>query len=106
MERLGFRDNTELTSEDVVQLANILGADVVITGTVLEYGELRSGSSSGGVVSLAVRMLEAETGRVVWSASSSAGGVSAGARVFGGGGKPMDRKIRKVVNKLLNRLFN
>lgn len=105
MERMALGANSKLTAEDVVQFANIVGADVVITGTVLEYGELRSGGSSGGVVSLGVRMLEAETGRVVWSASSSAGGVSAGARVFGGGGKPMDRKIRKAVNQLLNRLF-
>ena len=105
MDRMALGVNSELTAEDFVQFANIVGADVVITGTVLEYGELRSGGSSGGVVSLGVRMLEAETGRVVWSASSSAGGVSAGARVFGGGGKPMDRKIRKAVNQLLNRLF-
>jgi hypothetical protein len=105
MDRMALGVNSKLTAEDFVQFANIVGADVVITGTVLEYGELRSGGSSGGVVSLGVRMLEAETGRVVWSASSSAGGVSAGARVFGGGGKPMDRKIRKAVSKLLDRLF-
>jgi hypothetical protein len=105
MDRMALGVKHDLTAEEIVQFANIVEADVVIVGTVIEYGELRSGGSSGGVVSLGVRMLEAESGRVVWSASSSAGGVSAGARVFGGGGKPMDRKIRKAVNKLLDRLF-
>jgi len=88
-----------------VQLANILGADVVISGTVLEYGEVRSGSNSSGVVTVSAEMLEGQTGRVVWSASASAGGVSAAARVFGGGGQPMDNVTRKAIDKLLDRMF-
>ena len=105
IERLSLGAATEPSSEQVVQLANILGADVVIVGTVLEYGEVRSGSNSSGVVSVGAKMLEGQTGRVVWSAGSSAGGVSAAARVFGGGGKPMDNVTRKAVDKLLDRLF-
>ena len=57
------------------------------------------------MVSLSVQMLEAESGRVVWSASASAGGVSASDRVFGGGGRPMDDVTRSAVDKLLDRLF-
>lgn len=105
VDRLSLSAPSEPTSEQVVQLASILGADVVIVGSVLEYGEVRSGSNSSGVVSVGVKMLEGQTGRVVWSASSSAGGVSAAARVFGGGGRPMDNVTRKAVDKLLDRLF-
>jgi len=105
IERLSLGSATAPTSEQVVQLANILGADVVIVGTVLEYGEVRSGSNASGVVSVGTEMLEGQTGRVVWSASASAGGVSAADRVFGGGGRPMDNVTRKAVNKLLDRLF-
>jgi len=103
--RASLRAPTQPSAEEVVQLARILDADVVILGTVREYGELRSGASAAGVVSLSVKMLEAESGRVVWSASSSAGGVSASDRVFGGGGRPMDDVTRSAVDKLLDRLF-
>jgi hypothetical protein len=103
--RASLRLPSQPSAEEVVQLAGIVDADVVILGTVREYGELRSGSSAAGVVSLSVRMLEAETGRVVWSASASAGGVSTSDRVFGGGGRPMDDVTRSAVDKLLDRLF-
>ena len=105
LDRLSLSEPSEPTSEQVVQLASVLGADVVIVGTVLEYGEVRSGSNSSGVVSVGVKMLEGQTGRVVWSTSSSAGGVSVAARVFGGGGQPMDDVTRKAVEQLLDRLF-
>ncbi len=103
--RLSLHAPAEPNAEEVVQLAAILDADVVVVGVVREYGETRSGGSVAGVVSLGVKMLEAKTGRVVWSASSSAGGVSASDRVFGGGGRPMDEVTRAAVSKLLDRLF-
>jgi hypothetical protein len=104
--RLSLSAPSQLSSEEAVQFAAIVGADVVITGTVSEYGQLRSGGSSANVASVSVKMLEAQTGRVVWSAASSAGGVSASDRVFGGGGRPMDDVTRAAVEKLLNRLFH
>lgn len=103
--RASLDDPRKPSAEQIVQLGSILGADVVITGTVREYGELRSGGSAAGVVSLSVQMHEAQTGRMVWSASSSEGGVSAGDRVFGGGGRPMDDITRQAVADLLNKLF-
>jgi hypothetical protein len=103
--RAALRTPAQPSSEEVVQLASILSADVIVLGTVREYGELRSGASAAGAVSLSVKMLEAQTGRVVWSASASAGGVSASDRVFGGGGRPMDDVTRNVVDQLLDRLF-
>jgi len=93
------------TSEEVVKLAQNLEADVIITGTVLEYGQVRSGSASSNVCSLSIKMLEGQTGRVVWSASSTRGGVSAGDRLVGSGGKPMNVVITKAAEDLVDRLF-
>lgn len=103
--RLSLKSPQTPTAEEVVQLAGIVGADVVITGTVLEYGELRTSGSAANVVSISARMLEGQTGRVVWSASASRGGVSAADRFFGGGGRPMDEITRDAVARLLDRLF-
>ena len=103
--RLSIRSPEAPTPEELTQLADIVKADVIVTGTVTEYGELRSGSSAGGVVSASVKMIEAQSGKVVWSASASEGGVSLADRMFGGGGRPMDEVTRRTVTELLDRLF-
>lgn len=105
IQRAGVTDPTAPTAEEVAGVARILGADVVITGTLREYGTVRSGSTSANVVSLSVQMLETQTGKIVWSASSTRGGVKASQRVFGGGGRPMDVVTSQAVNDLLNKLF-
>jgi hypothetical protein len=94
------------TPEEVVSLAENIGADVVITGTVLEFGEVRSAAASGNVCSVSVAMLEGQTGKVIWSASATRGGVGAGERLMGGGGKPMSIVVTKAVEDLLDRLFS
>src|SRR5512147_2585322 len=51
--------------EEVVNLGKIVGADAVITGVVREYGEVRSGSASSSVVSVSLRMMETQSGKIV-----------------------------------------
>lgn len=93
------------TAEEAIKLAENLEADVVVTGAVLEYGQVRSGSASSNVCSMSVKMLEGQTGRVVWSASTTRGGVSAGDRLVGSGGQPMNRIVTKAAEDLVERLF-
>jgi len=99
-------DNARIpTTEEVVKLAQNLEADVIITGTVLEYGQVRSGSAASNVCSMSIKMLEGQTGRVVWSASSTRGGVSTGDRLVGSGGKPMNIVVTKAAEDLVDQLF-
>jgi TolB-like protein len=98
-------DPVRPTAEEVIKLAANLGADVVITGTVLEFGQVRSGSATSNVCSLSVKMLEGQTGRVVWSASTTRGGISAGDRLVGSGGQPMNVVVSKAADDLVGRLF-
>jgi len=103
--RASIPDPSKPTPEQVVQLADLVGADAVITGTVREYGEVRSGTSTANVISISMQMLETETGRVVWSASSTKGGIDASDRLFGGGGKPMNVVTQDAMKDLLDKLF-
>lgn len=103
--RVGLQDARAPTSEEIVRLAKNLEADVVITGSVLEYGEVRSASATANVISLSVQMMEGQTGKVVWSASATEGGIGAGKRLFGGGGEPMNIVTTKAVKALIDRLF-
>jgi hypothetical protein len=105
MVRAGIEKATAPSAEDVVKLGGIVKADAVITGVVREYGEVRSSTTSANVVSLSVQMIETQTGKVVWTASSTQGGITAGDRLFGGGGRPMDEVTRAAVIDVLNKLF-
>ena len=79
--------------------------DTVITGVVKEYGEVRSGSVSSNLVSLSLQMFEVKTAKIVWSASSTKGGISTTDRMFGGGGKPMNIVTEEAVIDLINKLY-
>lgn len=94
-----------LSPEDVVKLAGFLKAQAVVTGSVREYGEVRSGSSTANVISIGVQMLEAQTGRVVWSATSTKGGIGVTDRLLGGGGRPMNDVTRAAVDDVIRKFF-
>jgi hypothetical protein len=94
-----------LSSEDVVKLGGLIKAQAVITGAVKEYGEVRSGTAVANVIAVSAQMVETQTGRVVWSASSTKGGITVADRLFGGGGQPIEKITEKAVNDLINKLF-
>ncbi len=91
--------------EEVIKLAGIIKAQAVITGAVREYGEVRSGTSSANVISVSLEMIEAQTGKVVWSAATTKGGITIWDRLFGGGGQPMNKITEEAVDDLVNKLF-
>ncbi len=93
------------TPEQVVKLGAFLKADAVITGVVREYGEVRSGSTSANIISMSIQVIEAGTGKIVWSASSTKGGVTFWDRLIGGGGQPANRVTEQAVDALFEKLL-
>jgi len=104
--RLRIESPEEPTPDEVIAMATNVGADAIITGTVLEYGTVRSGTSTANIISVSVEMMEAQTGKIVWSAASTKGGVSASDRLFGGGGQPMNGVTEAAIKELMNSLFS
>jgi polysaccharide biosynthesis protein PelC len=102
---LGVQVPSSPSIDEVVKLGKALKVDALVTGTVREYGEVRSGTAAGNVVSLSIQIVETATGKVVWAASSTQGGVSAADRLLGSGGTPMNQVTEAAVNDLLNKLF-
>jgi hypothetical protein len=94
-----------LSGEEAIKLGGIIKVQAVITGVVREYGEVRSGATSANIISLSLQMIETQTAKIVWTASSTKGGISLWDRLFGGGGQPMNRISEKAVNDLINKLF-
>jgi len=105
LSRAQLADRSAPSEEEIKRLGGILGVDAVMTGVVKEYGEVRSGSVTSNLVSMSLRMFEVKTGKVVWSASSTKGGVSTTDRLFGGGGKPMNNVTEEAVIDLINKLY-
>ena len=103
--RAGIENPTAPSADDIAKLAPILSADAVITGVLTEYGEVRSGTTTANVVSLNIQMIESQTRRVVWTASTTKGGISVWDRLFGGGGRPMNDVTEAAISDLLNKLF-
>jgi hypothetical protein len=103
--RAGISDPTAPSSDEVKNLGAIVKADAVITGAVKEYGDLRSGGAMSTAIAMSLQMLETQTGRVVWTASSMKGGITFGDRLFGGGGEPMNVVTEKAVDDIIDKLF-
>jgi len=105
MSKLGRFSAEGPSSEQIKQLSTILDVEGVITGVVREYGTVRSGSTSANIVSISLQLIDVSSGIVVWSASSTKGGVGILDRLIGGGGDPMDTVTVKAINDLLDKLF-
>ena len=103
--KLELQNPTTPTPEDVVKLGGLIKADAIITGVVREYGEVRSGTTSANIISMSMQMLEAGTGRVIWSGSSTKGGVSFWDRLVGGGGQPINRVTEEAIDALFDKLL-
>jgi polysaccharide biosynthesis protein PelC len=106
LSRVGVASSVSPAADEVVKLCGMLKADAVITGVLKEYGEVRTASATANVVALSLQMQEAGTGKVVWSGSSTKGGVGWSARLLGAtGGDPVNDVTEQAVDDLLKQLF-
>jgi hypothetical protein len=102
----GLVNSSGPTSEEVIRLGKLLKIDAIVTGVVKEYGEVRSGTASANVAALSAQMQEVGTGKVVWSATTTKGGIGTSERLFGGGGQPLEKVTQEAVDDLLDKLFH
>lgn len=61
------RSTAVMTREQSVQLAEVLQVRWLLTGTLIEYGSVRTPDGDVPAVGLALRLLDGRTGRVVWA---------------------------------------
>ena len=91
--------------EEVIKLGGIIKVQAVFSGVVREYGEVRAGTTSANMISISLQMFETQTGRVVWTASATKGGITIWDRLFGGSGEAMNVVTEEAVDDLLRQLF-
>ncbi len=103
--KVGLVTPSAPSTEEVQKLGQALKVDAVVTGVVKEYGEVRSGTATGNVVSISVQLTETATGKVVWSGGSTRGGIGFAARLLGGGGAPLNDVTEKAVLDVIDQLL-
>lgn len=103
--RAGITNPTAPSLEELVKLAGIINVDAVFTGTVNEYGEVRSGNTTANIISVTLELIEVQTRKVVWTASATKGGITIWDRLFGSGGQPMSDVTQAAVDELMDKLF-
>lgn len=103
--RAGITNPAAPSNEEITKFVSIVKVDALITGTVNEYGTVRSGPTSANVISLNVQMIEVQTQKVVWTASATKGGISIWDRLFGSGGEPINKITKAATDDILNQLF-
>jgi hypothetical protein len=100
-----MHDPASPTTDEIKKFCSMEKVNAVITGVIKEYGQVRSGGATSNVISVSLQMMEGQTGRVVWSANASLGGITILDRLFGGGASPMNNITQKAVNDLIKKLF-
>ena len=103
--RSGMTNPAKPSVEEIARFGAIVKVDAVITGVVKEYGEVRSGSSTGNIISIDMKMFDVQSKKIIWTGSSTKGGISFKDRLLGSGGRPMNDVTEMAINDILNQLF-
>ncbi|PLX89822.1 MAG: hypothetical protein C0618_00430 [Desulfuromonas sp.] len=100
-EEVAGRDVTSLDQASAKVLAKNLKVDAYIAGSVDSYETVRNGPYSYPVVAVTLRMVDANSGRIVWQAHGSESGYRTWQRIFGFA----SNDIHQVSMQLLAKLF-
>ena len=90
-----------LGPSDFKRIADALKAQGLFLGTVVDYTESRTGATPSPEVTIQLRLVEAQSGVTVWSASRSRSGATTSARLFGVGGESLTQVSRKLMQEEL-----
>lgn len=102
---LGAQAASGIKVEEIKRLGRSLNAQALLMGAVVEYGEIRSGAVSAPLVSLTLRMVEAERGTIIWSSNVSEGGIGLGTRFLGSSRDSISEATIKAIRKSIYTLF-
>lgn len=96
--------NVPLDPPDIKKLAAVLNVQGFFLGAVSAYRERQIGSLASPEVALAVRMVEVESGQIVWSAATGRSGLAWATRLFGVNEQSLQQTSLDVVREALQTL--
>lgn len=90
---------------DLKRIGEALGAQGLFIGTVVDYGEARTGATSAPQITIQLRLIETQSGATVWTTSQTRSGTSISNRLFGIGGDSLTEAARKLIRDELATMF-
>lgn len=102
----GVKSPTSPGTEEIQRLAQELDVQGLIAGSVQEFSKSRGTGAPATSVALVFRMIETDTGQVIWSSSVSQSGVGAMARLFGVGGESPTERAKDLIRAALKTLID
>ncbi len=102
---LGMAQPASPSTEEVKKLGAEMGVQALLAGSVQDFAQGSSGGVSSTSVALVFRLIETETGQVIWSSSISQSGAGAMARLFGVSGDSATDRARKLIHEALDTLI-
>lgn len=105
LRELKVRSMDSLRQDDIVNIGNMLNADVVITGSVETFGMSKGISVSYPEVSVQMMMFDTADGKIIWSVWHTSGGASFWTRHFGAEGNTLDNVSERVIKEAFDALY-
>lgn len=104
MREMRIRGAREISPRILMKAASRLGVHAVIMGAVEEYAP-QTGGGSVPVVTLSLKLLDAQSAKVIWQATGTEKGGGALNRLFGIGEKSVDEVAQILIRRLLRTLI-
>lgn len=105
IDRLGIKNISLPSVEQIKNLGKMLQAQAIILGSVERFGDERIGNVSAPTVSITLMMADTTSGSIIWSASRTRGGASFVARHFGARTDTLSETAIKVVREAIQTLI-
>jgi TolB-like protein len=101
----GVSSPEALGVSDLQRIGKDLGVDGLFIGSVVDFADVRTGTTPTPEVTIEVRLVETQSGSTIWSTSHSRSGAGVSARLFGLGGESLTEASRKIIRKELATLL-
>lgn len=103
-EEMVVREHYSLDQATGKRLLPRLQAQAYLAGSVDDFSEMRNGPYSYPVVALTLRLVDSESGQIIWQASGHESGYSTTDRLFGLASDDANQVTFRLVKRLLDTL--
>jgi len=99
---LKVTDVEELDPPTIAAIGKELGVQGLFLGTVMDFRERRAGNLAAPEIALSLRLVDVESGVVVWAGNDARAGLSLGTRLFGVGEQTATSVVRELIRELMD----
>ena len=100
-EELVRKEQENLDQETALRLAQELNVEAYMAGAVDDFSDRQNGNYNYPVVAATLRIIDAQTGQVIWQSSGSQSGYTTSGRLFGFAGEDINRVSYRLAEHLL-----